>query len=51
MTHSHRQQHKIIVMALAVLLPIVFVLSLLVRQPFPTNNRLPEVPQGKGITK
>lgn len=51
MTQSHRQQHRMIVMALAVLLPIVFALSLLVRQPFPTNDRLPIAPQIKGNTK
>lgn len=51
MTHSHRKQHRMIVMALAVLLPVLFALSLLVRQPFPTNNQLPVVPQAKGNTK
>jgi hypothetical protein len=50
MIHSLRQQHRMIVMVLAILLPVLFALSLFVRQPFPTNNRLPVVPHVKGNT-
>ncbi|MBS1807074.1 MAG: hypothetical protein JST84_02650 [Acidobacteria bacterium] len=49
MIQSHRQAHRIVILVLAVLLPVLFVLALLVRKPVPANSRLP-VP-AKGATR
>jgi hypothetical protein len=48
MIQSHRKTHRLVLLALAVLLPLLVVLALLVRQPVPTNSRLPAT---KGATR
>ena len=46
MIQSHRQSHRFIVLVLAVVLPVLFVLAMLVRKPFPVNQRLPVPAKG-----
>lgn len=41
MIQSHRKTHRLVMLALVVLLPLLFVLALLVRQPIPVNSQLP----------
>lgn len=48
MIYSHRKTHRRVLLILAVLLPLLFVLALLVRQPLPTN---PQLPTTKGATR
>lgn len=41
MIQSLRQKHRVIIFALALVLPILFALSLFVRKPMPVNHQLP----------
>ena len=46
MIQAHRKTHRLIILALAVLLPALYVAAMLVRKPFPTNQRLPAPAKG-----
>jgi hypothetical protein len=50
MTHAHRQRHRRIWIALAGLLPVVFVVGLLARRPVPVMSATTQslAPQAAG---
>ncbi len=51
MIQSLRQKHRVIIFALALMLPILFVLSLFARKPIPVNYQLPTLNSSKGNTR
>jgi hypothetical protein len=52
MTRAHRQRHRQLWIALAVLLPVVFIVGLLARRPVPVMSATTQslAPQAAGLS-